>query len=444
MISNLQRQEICVAHSTMSLTQHGLANWAKAEFKLTKAPSQTTISRILGKRKEYEAMISVPELSAKRRRKIKYQDLDDSIANWVMDCESRNIPISHDLIKVKSLELANLMKISDPPKFSNGWMEKFVKRHGFLKFRTFGESGSVNMALLNAALPQLRTKIALFDPDNVYNMDESGLFYAKAPSSTVARKPVEGLKVDKRRITLAFAADATGSHKLPVFFIGKSKCPRCFNKKTAAALGFEYGYNRKAWMTSELFGIWIANFNKLIKKQNRKVLLLLDNAPTHKFVKLSNVEILFLPPNCTSKIQPMDSGIIAAFKKRYKKYHLLNAVKLANLKEVTLDIFNVNQLTAMQWCNKAWNDISSETIANCFGHSGLIAVGSSSELKRKEINLSIEKEVCMLLNLLNLENEEEDEAHDVHEPTADEFLVAPVIAPKVVKTQLLMTNFFNK
>lgn len=34
---------------------------------------------------------------------------------------------------------------------------------------------------------------------------------------------------------------------------------------------------------------------------------------------LMNTEICFLPPNTIAKLQPLDQGIIAAFKVRYRK-----------------------------------------------------------------------------------------------------------------------------
>ncbi len=37
---------------------------------------------------------------------------------------------------------------------------------------------------------------------------------------------------------------------------------------------------------------------------------------------LQNVDVHFLPPNTTSKIQPMDAGIIMTFKKNYRRHQI--------------------------------------------------------------------------------------------------------------------------
>ncbi|CAB5387132.1 unnamed protein product [Rhizophagus irregularis] len=61
-----------------------------------------------------------------------------------------------------------------------------------------------------------------------------------------------------------------------------------------------------------------------LKYGSQCVLLLLDNCTSHKVENLAlpHVEIQFLPPNITSKIQPMDAGIIMSFKKYYCHYHI--------------------------------------------------------------------------------------------------------------------------
>ena len=72
--------------------------------------------------------------------------------------------------------------------------------------------------------------------------------------------------------------------------------------------------------------------NNQFKGQNQKVIMNLDNASSHvvssakvgkscgfSTLELSNMNLVFLPPNVTSILQPLDQGIIASFKIQYKK-----------------------------------------------------------------------------------------------------------------------------
>ena|SRR3990167_3211273 len=168
MLTNLQRKIICEVTDRYKMPQSELAKWAKKEFNLENTPRQSTISYLLKKRKSYEGM-QVSELSSKMPRRLKHPELDRTIANWVEDCQARNINISYDLIIIKSKEFAQILNVVDPPKFSNGWLHKFLKRHGFKKHNVFGESGAVNMHLLKAAIPSLQIAIAQFSPEDVLN-----------------------------------------------------------------------------------------------------------------------------------------------------------------------------------------------------------------------------------------------------------------------------------
>ena len=47
----------------------------------------------------------------------------------------------------------------------------------------------------------------------------------------------------------------------------------------------------------------------------------------------------------------------------------------------SLLMYKVDQLTAMNWCVAAWNEVTPDTIANGFGHTSLIDVGKTSKTK---------------------------------------------------------------
>ena len=126
-----------------------------------------------------------------------------------------------------------------------------------------------------------------------------------------------GSKKDKTRITIAFTINATGTDRWKPYSIGHANKPRCFKQKTGEELGFFYLHNKKAWMTSIFFETYLRQFNGHIgRTRGQKVLLLIDNTPSHAFehLTLSYVKVCPLPPNTTSKLQPLDAGIISSFK----------------------------------------------------------------------------------------------------------------------------------
>lgn len=60
-----------------------------------------------------------------------------------------------------------------------------------------------------------------------------------------------------------------------------------------------------------------------------KILLILDNAPGHPphIGDLHpNINVVYLPPNTTSIIQPMDQGAIATFKAHYLRITFSQAI----------------------------------------------------------------------------------------------------------------------
>jgi len=172
-------------------------------------------------------------------------------------------------------------------------------------------------------------------------------------------------------LTVALCANANGTDKLKPLVIGKYLNPRCFKRINRNSLGVMYEANAKAWMTGRVFERWLKAFDQRIT--GRKVILLIDNAPSHAVnaVELRNTTIRFLPPNTTSRIQPMDAGIIMSFKRHYRsqfvKWLLEQYESRTNQK-------NLDVLTAILFIVNAWNNVTSMTIFNCFRHTKLLPV----------------------------------------------------------------------
>jgi hypothetical protein len=122
---------------------------------------------------------------------------------------------------------------------------KELKRHG--------EAASADPKVVEEERVTQREVLARFPPRDRFNADEGALLGFNIPDRGMATMTLSGVKKSKERITILFACNADGSEKLPLFFIGKSAKPRCFNRKSGKELGFYYRNNKKAWMTAVLF-----------------------------------------------------------------------------------------------------------------------------------------------------------------------------------------------
>lgn len=151
-------------------------------------------------------------------------------------------------------------------------------------------------------------------------MDETGLFFRDTTNKTFRVKGSDcaGGKRSKERITVALCASMTGE-KIQPLVIGKARQPRCFKKIKPENLPVMYRNNKRAWMNSSVYEDWLKRLDKKMKRQKRKIVLFVDNAPSHPDISLENINLKFLPANTTSKTQPMDQGIIQTTKLKFRK-----------------------------------------------------------------------------------------------------------------------------
>nr|CCA27880.1 AlNc14C790G12514 [Albugo laibachii Nc14] len=114
------------------------------EFNLVKASVQGTISGILRGRKKYR-LVKEADLKCQRTWPLVFPDVDEALANWVLQCQSKRVMQSNDLIKAKAKRIATLSGVKDHLlSLSNAWLQAFQKRYGFRHMSAHGESGSVN------------------------------------------------------------------------------------------------------------------------------------------------------------------------------------------------------------------------------------------------------------------------------------------------------------
>ncbi|GAV05059.1 hypothetical protein RvY_15245 [Ramazzottius varieornatus] len=223
---------------------------------------------------------------------------------------------------------------------------------------------------LTVDLPAL---LELIHPENIWNCDETGIWWRNAGTKSLVfgNKQDKGIKIAKDRIT-AHISVSGGGRKLPLWIINTSAQPRSFERNAVFNInsddyGFNYSYNKTAWMTTVIFEEYLDWFNALMVKEERHILLLVDNFSGHNVTSRPNIELRFLPPNCTAKAQPCDAGIIKCLKDEYKKF--LYKRVFTNMQHVSNVESFVKGLTifdAVDWLVEAWKLVKPSTIVNCF------------------------------------------------------------------------------
>ena len=126
-------------------------------------------------------------------------------------------------------------------------------------------------------------------------------------------------KKAKVRLDVAFFVNADEQKVDEPVIVWKSKKPHYF-KNLIQPLGIHY-LNNKAWMNSEIMPDLLKRRDRKMKTQNRNVVLFPDYATSHQESiekNMSNIKLVFLAKNITSKLQPLDAGIIRALKLKYR------------------------------------------------------------------------------------------------------------------------------
>ena len=188
--------------------------------------------------------------------------------------------------------------------------------------------------------------------------------------------------------------NATGDDKLKPLFIHKYKNPRPL-RGVSIENHVDYYWNKTAWMQQSIWLDYLKNLNSLMRAKGKKILLLVDNAPTHgkeeEIPSFSNIELFYLPPNTTSHLQPLDAGIINSFKAKYRKLLVKNRVEAYDLaQELNNKAAPVTIRNAIDFVVEAWDQVESATIKNCWKKTGILP-SENDELDEEDNANSIVK-----------------------------------------------------
>ena len=220
----------------------------------------TTVLDILHGSQKWLALEASNRLTSKGG---KYGDLEKALYLWINQVNSRNICVNGNMIIQKAKEFASKLQIEGPT-FSSGWLHRFKQRYEITSKTLHGEAGSIAIEDVQKSIIELQTSLNSYSKDDIYNADETGLFYHLGPNKTLSSFKRSGTKNSKDRITILFCVNASGTDKLKPLVIGKSLKPRCF-KNFEPSRYVNYDANKKAWMTSLIFEKFLQNLNSNMK-----------------------------------------------------------------------------------------------------------------------------------------------------------------------------------
>ena len=268
------------------------------------------------------------------------QSEEKALEEYILKMQEYAYPLSMDQLRLKVVEM--IQERVTPFRdgiLENGWIKWFRERHpnvtlqNFegLKFSRARGLCPENVRSLYCNLEQLYSK-QNYPAGRIWNSDETGAQVGRNGGGRVwARKgsrSVHKVLPNKREwITNLTCVNAAGDH-IPRFYIFQGKRLRS-NYVVHCEDGAAMAMQTKAWMTKTLFSHWISHFIRCLQSKGgisheRRHLLILDGHNLHVTLEVVHkcrevgLDLMILPSHMSHRLQPLDVGVFAPFKRYFK------------------------------------------------------------------------------------------------------------------------------
>lgn len=120
--------------------------------------------------------------SRKQHRSGAHTQFEEALFKWFQEKHAQNVPLSGPVLMTKAEDFAK--RLGDISFHLNtGWLERFKTLHSIVSRSISGESAEVNADLENNWLTtKLPTLIKNYEPRDIFNADETVLFYKLLPN----------------------------------------------------------------------------------------------------------------------------------------------------------------------------------------------------------------------------------------------------------------------
>src|SRR6266498_154072 len=178
-LTGAQKQEICLKKlQKLKLKNIDLADEYKVSKRMISDVLKESARWLALKPESYEA-------SLKRQVKVNFPQIEEALSFWVEKAIENNITISGELLAQKARDFAILLNVQDF-KGSEGWVVGFKRCHKIECYLKHGEAASASLEALDDMCKNLQNILMNYSPDDIFNVDETGLYWKMEPNCTLS------------------------------------------------------------------------------------------------------------------------------------------------------------------------------------------------------------------------------------------------------------------
>lgn len=321
---------------------------------------QSTIATILRNRdKLTEAAKGSASMKLTRLTKMRegpISDMESLLMSWIEEEARNGNTLTASAIKAKAKSVFEMLKEKAGPdcdvefSASSGWYMRFKNRYSV---DSVVDSISADIKTVDEFAETLDELISEggYVPEQIFNMDDTYLFWKRIPLEGVNDKKPEP---SKDVVTVLLGGNAAGYKLKPLVVWSNNDVP----EKTDLPVHCKSRLKLMQHVFHEIFlSLYIDEIKKYCADRSVpfKVLLLVDGS---HFVSVDDVKVVVLPQPAKKLVQPTDQGMFAAFKAYYLQ-RTLTALQESN--KVAFEFWK--EYDAYRFMNNialAWDDVPKE------------------------------------------------------------------------------------
>jgi hypothetical protein len=151
--------------------------------------------------------------------------LDKTVQEWLLEVRKSNGIASGIQLQAAANSVLHILMddICDPDDIPSGrvisfhasWRSRMTQEYGIAYCRLKGEAGSVDNAAIAERMDKIREISSGFEPDDIYNCDETGMYLKELSTHSYTTKEfLSGAKPERgtsNRVSILFCVNASGS-----------------------------------------------------------------------------------------------------------------------------------------------------------------------------------------------------------------------------------------